>query len=96
MFASSICCNCSRTVLTKHVDGPAREFTNHSSFVCFVDLKKAYDSVNREALWSAVELCYGLPNKILNSLKAFHKDTMQWKCESIWQSLQRVLDWKWY
>ena len=52
----------------------AREF-HQPLFLCFVDLKKTYDSVNRKALWSAPELCYGLPPKILNILKALRKDT---------------------
>ena len=38
-------------------------------------MKKAYDSVNREALWVALERRYGLPMKILNILKALHRDT---------------------
>ena len=48
----------------------AREF-HQPHISCFVGLKKAYDSVNREALWSALEFCYGLPLKILNILKGF-------------------------
>ena len=35
---------------------------------------KEGNSVSREALWSALELCYGLPPKKLNILKALHKD----------------------
>ena len=43
--------------------------------ICFVDMKKGYDSVNREALWVALGRRYGLPMKILNILKALQKDT---------------------
>ena len=43
--------------------------------ICFVDMKKGYDSVNREGLWVALGRRYGLPMKILNILKALQKDT---------------------
>ena len=41
----------------------------------FCGYEKAYDSVNREALWVALGRRYGLPMKILNILKALHRDT---------------------
>ena len=42
-----------------------REF-HQPLFLCFVDLKKAYDSVNCEAMWAALELKFGFPPKVLN------------------------------
>jgi hypothetical protein len=33
-------------------------------FQCFIDLKKAYDVVNREALWEILSR-FGLPEKII-------------------------------
>ena len=53
----------------------AKEF--HSSvYFCFLDLKKAYDSVNRSVLWEILKKRYRLPNKFVSILKAFHERTV--------------------
>ena len=52
----------------------AREF-HKPLFLCFVDLKKAYDSVNRDALWSVLQERYRLPPKLVHILKALHQET---------------------
>ena len=53
----------------------AKEF--HSSvYFCFLDLKKAYDSVNRSVLWEILKKRYRLPNKFVFILKAFHEKTI--------------------
>ena len=52
----------------------AREF-NTPLFLSFVDLRKAYDSVNREALWSVLESKYQLPGKLVRILRALHHNT---------------------
>ncbi len=44
-------------------------------FVLFVDLRKAYDSVPRSALWCVLEKC-GVPPTMLSIIKSFH-DQMQ-------------------
>ena len=51
----------------------SREF-NKPIFMCFIDIQKAYDSVNRELLW---KICrqYGLTEKIVCLLKLVHKDS---------------------
>ena len=49
----------------------AREH-GESLYVLFVDLRKAYDSVPRQALWKVLEK-YGVPEKILNVVKSFHE-----------------------
>ena len=41
-----------------------------SLFVMFIDLKKAYDSVPRSALWSALVKC-GVPPTMLNIIQSF-------------------------
>lgn len=43
-----------------------------SLFVLFVDLKKAYDSVPRQALWAVLERC-GVPSIMLSVVKSFHE-----------------------
>ena len=52
----------------------AREF-HKPLFLCFVDLKKAYDSVNRDALWSVLQERYHLPPKLVHIVKALHQET---------------------
>ena len=42
-------------------------------FVLFVDLKKAFDSVPREALWQVLEK-FGVPPVLLAVIKSFHVD----------------------
>ena len=43
-----------------------------SLYVMFVDLKKAYDSVPREALWQVLQKC-GVPPQMLEVIKSFHE-----------------------
>ena len=40
-------------------------------FTLFVDLRKAYDSVPREALWKVLERC-GVPPRMLCVVKSLH------------------------
>ena len=42
--------------------------------MCFIDLQKAYDSVNREALWH-VCCSYGLTDKMIRMLKLLYNHT---------------------
>ena len=39
----------------------------------FVDIKKAYDTVNREALWVVLSK-YGVPERLVKLIRAFHDD----------------------
>ena len=39
----------------------------------FIDLKKAYDSVLRDALWTVLVKC-GVPPRMLSIIKSFHDD----------------------
>ncbi|CAM4859591.1 unnamed protein product [Rotaria socialis] len=47
---------------------------NKSLFLCFIDIQKAYDSINREILWC---ICrhYGLTTKIVRLLQLLYKDS---------------------
>ena len=42
---------------------------------CFIDLKKAYDSVHRESLWRILQHSYCLPLKLLSIMRALHEDS---------------------
>jgi hypothetical protein len=50
-----------------------KEF-NKPLFLCFIDITKAYDSVNRELLW---RVCpnYGISEKLVNLLKMLYKNS---------------------
>jgi hypothetical protein len=37
-------------------------------YTAFVDFEKAFDSVNREAMWKEVK-CYGVPTQIINLIQ---------------------------
>ena len=43
------------------------------SFFTFIDLKKAYDSVPRRALWLALKKS-GVPDKVIHLIPSFHTD----------------------
>ena len=45
-----------------------------SVYMCFVDLRKAYDSVNRELLWRAMKE-YGVSEKIVRIVQSLYEDT---------------------
>ena len=41
-------------------------------YMCFIDLQKAYDSVDRELLWVVLER-FGVPEKMLTVIRQFHE-----------------------
>ena len=53
----------------------AREF-HRPLYMCFIDLKKAYDSLSREALWRILATSFNLPHKVLSIVQALHKDSV--------------------
>ena len=50
-----------------------RKTAKKSTFACFVDLRKAFDTVNRHCLWFKLMKC-GINGKILNSIQALYTD----------------------
>ena len=45
-------------------------------YMCFIDLQKAYDSVDRELLWIVLAR-FGVPEKILTIIRQFHEGHMR-------------------
>jgi len=43
-------------------------------YICFIDLAKAYDSVDRETAWKVLE-CKGVSPKLVQMLRGLHSDT---------------------
>ena len=58
-----------RTLMEK-----AREF-HRPLYIRFVDLRKAHDTVNREALWSILQSSYRIPAKLPSVIQAVHADS---------------------
>lgn len=42
-------------------------------YFCFIDLTKAYDSIDRETLWIVLARA-GVPPKMINIIRSFHDD----------------------
>ena len=60
---------CVRQLIEKAVEH------NTKAFLLFVDLRKAYDSVPREAMWMILSK-YGIPERLISIIRSFH-DNMQ-------------------
>ncbi|XP_068226745.1 uncharacterized protein [Palaemon carinicauda] len=43
-------------------------------YVAFMDLEKAYNSVDREGMWNVMML-YGIGGRLLQAVKSFYKDS---------------------
>ena len=41
-------------------------------YMCFIDLEKAYDSVDGTALWEVLQCMNGLPRKLISIILSFH------------------------
>ena len=52
----------------------AKEF-NKPIHLCFVDLQKAYDTVNRGALWEILSRSFNIPEKLIRIIKTLHSGT---------------------
>ena len=48
---------------------------NASTYFCFIDLHKAYDSVNRNALWKVLQKSYKLSVKMIRIIQSLHDGT---------------------
>ena len=53
----------------------AREF-HKPIYICFIDLRKAYDSVNLNFLWTLLRCSYGIPTKLVSIIHALHEHSV--------------------
>ena len=44
-------------------------------YMAFIDLRKAYNTINRNALWYIFQHGYGIPEKLVKIIRALHSDT---------------------
>ena len=65
---------CDQIFATKILMQRAKEF-NKAIYICFVDLHKAYDTVNRNALWEVLSKSFSIPEKLIRILKTLHCGT---------------------
>ena len=65
---------CDQLFSTKILMQPAKEF-NVPVFLCFIDICKEYDSVNRNLLWAVLHRVYNFPEKFVSIIEALHKET---------------------
>ncbi len=42
-------------------------------YAAFMDLEKAYDRVDRKALWNVLKI-YGVGGQLMKGIKAFHRE----------------------
>ena len=50
------------------------KLAEHPLFLCFVDLRKAYDTVNRAALWEVMKT-YNIPPDVIRRIRDLHTNT---------------------
>ena len=67
---------CDQLFSTKILMQRAKEF-NVPVFLCFIDLFKAYHSVNRNLLWAVLRRVYNFPEKFVSIIEALYKKTYE-------------------
>jgi hypothetical protein len=45
-------------------------------FVAFTDLKKAYDKVDRQAMWEVLLMMHGVGGKMLGAIESMYEESM--------------------
>ena len=65
---------CDQIYVARMLIQKTREF-NRPLYFCFIDLQKAYDSINREALWQSFRRFFSIPEKIICILQALRHNT---------------------
>ena len=65
---------CVDQIFTLNQIGDKAKEKNHSVYMGFIELEKAYDRVNREALWQVMRM-YDVGGKLLNGIKSMYVDS---------------------
>ena len=65
--------SCQDHILTLHNIVLNRKLKGNDTYACFVDFKKAFDSINRDLLWRKLSL-YGIRGLFLDTLKSMYQD----------------------
>ena len=59
-------------MLNTVLDG--RKTLRQSTFACFIDFRKAFDSVNRALLWHKMQFQFGVQGQFLSTVKALYEN----------------------
>ena len=81
---------CADHIFSLHSIVQCRKTQGKDTFAVFIDFRKAFDSVNRDFLWSKVERCFGVDGSFLNLLKSLYKHVSS--CVNINDSLSDWFD----
>ena len=65
--------SCQDHILTLHNIVLNRKLKGNDTYACFVDFRKAFDSINRDLLWRKLSL-YGIRGQFLDTLKSMYQD----------------------
>ena len=65
--------SCMEHVMLIYLVTENRKLLGKDTFLCFIDFRKAFDSVNRNLLWYKLQL-YGLNGALLNIISHLYKD----------------------
>ena len=57
-----------------YIIAESRRCLGKDTFACFVDFSKAFDSVNRMALWHKIEHRFGISGPFLNLIKSLYEN----------------------
>ena len=52
----------------------SRKLSSLQTFVCFIDFRKAFDSINRDLLWKKLEHNFNIKGRFLNILKTMYEN----------------------
>ena len=71
-FRPGRCCQDHIFTITSIVEN--RFSQNKDTYACFIDFKKAFDSVDRSLLWNKLQTRYGVTGNFLATLQALYKN----------------------
>ena len=63
--------NCVEHIYTLYTIINSRKLSKQSTYVCFIDYKKAFDTVNRDLLWYKL-MCIGITGRILDAIQSLY------------------------
>ena len=63
--------NCLEHALSLYMIAQNRKVINKHTFICFIGIKKAFDSVDRNLLWYKLQ-CYGINGNFLENIKTLY------------------------
>ena len=65
--------SCQDHIFTLNTILDGRKALRRSTFTCFIDFKKAFDSVNRALLWHKLQSLFGIQGQFLSMIKALYQ-----------------------